>query len=200
MGEVNGGIDGRAQESNASVRLLLSRASAVKLKEPAPSEADLNTILACAVNAPDHGRLRPWRFIVIRGSGLAAFGDVLAEVLADKHPDATPERLAQEKLKALRAPIIVVAIASAVAGAKVPMIEQQIAVGAAVENFVLASDALGYGTMWRTGDAAYSQVLKKRIGIANEESIIGFIYLGTVETASRLPRAGTESKVTQWPS
>jgi nitroreductase len=200
MSDVNDRVEGRSHESNAPVRLLLSRASAVKLREPAPSDVELNTILQCAVNAPDHGRLRPWRFVVIRGPGLTAFGDVLAEVLAGNNPDATPDRLAQEKLKASRAPIIIIAIASAAPGAKVPLIEQQIAVGAAVENLVLASEALGYGTMWRTGDAAYSEVLKKRVGIASEDAIIGFIYLGTVETPSRLPRATTESKVSHWPA
>lgn len=181
------------------IRLLRARASAAKLRAPAPTEEDLEVIFECAVNAPDHGRLRPWHFITIRGDGIAAFGDVLAEVFAAENPGATPDRMAKAKSKAFRAPLIVVAVARAAPDAKVPEIEQILAVGAAVENMLLAAQALGYGTMWKTGAPAYSTLVKNRLGLESTDSIVGFIYLGTVDTLSKISRNTAETKVTRWP-
>ena len=89
----------------SAIEALHTRESAARLQEPAPDDAALQTILQAALRAPDHGRLRPWRFIAIRGDALTRFGDVLAETLSARMPDASPEMLTRERAKALRAPL-----------------------------------------------------------------------------------------------
>jgi nitroreductase len=94
-----------------AVELLLSRDSALKLTEPAPSEKELDIMLCSAVRAPDHGRLRPWHFVIVRTDKREAFGEVMADVLRRRQSDATSEMLQRERDKAMRAPLIVVVAA-----------------------------------------------------------------------------------------
>lgn len=158
---------------------LEARRSAKKLTAPAPSRAELEQILRAGGNAPDHGRLRPWRFIVLSGAAREQLGELMAEGLRGKVPTATPEQLANERNKALRAPIII-AVAAKITRTKIPEIEQVLSVGAAVENMFLATQALGYGVMWKTGDAAYSPQVKEYLGLVLEDHIVAFLYIGTV--------------------
>src|SRR5256885_6605955 len=97
---------------------LLQRRSAKTLTAPAPDVGALELIIACAAAAPDHGRLRPWRFIVIEGDSLGRFGDLLAAHLRRKHPTTSEETLQRERQKAFRAPMIVVVAAICTAGGK----------------------------------------------------------------------------------
>lgn len=157
---------------------LEARCSARKLTEPAPSREHVEQILRAGANAPDHGRLRPWRFVVLNGEARNRFGDVMAEVLLAKAPQATQEQLAGERSKALRAPTII-AVAARIIRNKIPEIEQLLATGAAVENMFLAARELGYGAMWKTGDAAYSTRVKEHLGLASEDHIVAFLYIGT---------------------
>src|SRR5688572_25086885 len=106
-----------------AVKLLLERASAVRLQEPGPTREELDTMLRSALRAPDHGRLRPWQFIVISGDDRARFGTLLAEALKVRAPDATPEMLDREQQKALRAPVIVVVVARIKPSEKIPEVE-----------------------------------------------------------------------------
>lgn len=165
-----------------------SRASALRLSEPAPSTADLDRILAAAVRAPDHGRLAPWRFVVLEAAARERLGDALAALLRRKQPDAPEATLSAQRAKALRAPTIVVVVAHVERAHKVPEIEQLLAVGAGVQNMLLAAHALGYGAMWRTGAAAYDAQVKSALGIDADDHIVGFVYLGTVAAAGT-PRA-----------
>ena len=162
-----------------ALELLLGRDSALKLQEPGPGEKDLDVIFKSALRAPDHGRLRPWRFIVIANDKRERFGDLTAELLRARQPDATPEMLARERAKALRAPVIVVAAARIKPSDKIPEVEQIISAGAAAQNIMLAAHALGYGAMWRTGAPAYDPALKQALGLEPTDAIIGIIYLGT---------------------
>src|SRR5690348_13469140 len=107
-----------------AMKVLLERVSAVKLQEPGPSEDELNTILRTALRAPDHGRLRPWRFIVISKEKRERFGELMAGTLHARQPNATPEMLARERHKVLRAPLIVVVAAELKPSEKVPEVEQ----------------------------------------------------------------------------
>jgi nitroreductase len=162
-----------------AIELLHTRESAARLQEPAPSEADLQSILQAALRAPDHGRLRPWRFIAIRGEALARFGDVLASSLQARMPDANADMLARERAKALRAPLIVAVAARIQHGGKIPEVEQLLSTGAAAQNIMLAANALGYGAMWKTGDPAYDPRVKQALGLDAADAIVAFIYLGT---------------------
>jgi nitroreductase len=154
------------------------RSSASRLTEPAPNKEQLEKILRAAVHAPDHGRLSPWRFAVIEGPGRDILADAMAELLVRKHADASAEMLATEKAKALRAPMIIAVAAHITPGHKVPEIEQIVAVGAAIQNMLLAAEALGFGSMWKTGAPAYDAGVKQTLGFAAADHIIGFVYLG----------------------
>jgi nitroreductase len=164
-----------------AMELLLTRSSGVKLTDPAPSDADFDQMLQAAVRAPDHGRLRPWRFISVRGAGREALGDVFAEAAKLSSPNATPEALGREREKALRAPLVVIVIAklSTLPNVKVPEIEQMLSAGAAAQNILLAAHALGYAAVWKTGGAAYDPHVRTRLGLAVNERIVGILYVGT---------------------
>lgn len=182
---------------------LHARRSVPRLTEPAPTEDELATMVAAAGTAPDHGRHRPWRFTVISGTGRAAFGEVLAHAYrarVDEPVDA--DRVARERAKPLRAPMIVVAACAAGADEKVPRAERLAATAAATENLLLAATALGYGTMWRTGWPATDPRVKAALGLATDDDIVGFVYLGTVPDDIRpvpRPTDGDHGRVRTWP-
>jgi nitroreductase len=159
---------------------LTTRASAPALVEPAPDDAALGRLLEAAVAAPDHGRLRPWRFIAVRGAARARLGEVLAEALKAREP-ATPEPvLEKERAKPLRAPLILVIAAKLVPQHKVPPVEQLLAAGAAAQNLLVAAHAMGYGSMWKTGAPAYDARVKRALGLDEPDQIVGFLYLGSL--------------------
>ncbi|HKU13170.1 MAG TPA: nitroreductase [Steroidobacteraceae bacterium] len=159
-----------------------SRASALKLSEPGPSREHLELIMRAGARAPDHGRLRPWRFVVLEGAARDKLGAELARLSLAKFPQSTPEQLDGERRKVLRAPTIVVAAAHVTPG-KIPEVEQIAAVAAGVENMVLAAQALGYGAMWKTGAAAYDPQAKAALGLSAADHIVAFLYLGTTTVA-----------------
>jgi nitroreductase len=178
---------------------LVTRASAVALTDPAPDEAALERMLEAAMAAPDHGRLRPWRFIAVRGEARAKLGQLLAETLRAREPQAPDALIEKEKGKALRAPLILVAAAHLTDSLKVPAIEQVVAVGAAAQNVMLAAHALGYGAMWKTGAPAYDPRVKTALGLEEGDQIVGFLYLGTAAGPTPGPRrAQPRSSFTEW--
>jgi nitroreductase len=162
-----------------AIDLLLTRRSARALAEPGPDAGALELILASAARAPDHGRLRPWRFIVIRGAARARFGALLAAHLRRTHPGSSAEALEREAHKAFRAPLIVVVAAHIHPGAKIPTVEQLLAAGAAAHGMLLAACALGFNGMWKTGGAAYDATVKQELGLEPTDDIVGFMYLGS---------------------
>jgi nitroreductase len=174
-----------------AIEALLTRRSARALGDPAPDEAALELIFASAVRAPDHGRLRPWRFVVVRGAARARFGELLAEHLRRTHPHTDPETLERERLKAFRAPLIVAVAAQCNSALKIPVIEQTLSAGAAAHAMMLAVFALGFNAMWKTGGAAYDGIVKQALGLNDSDAIVGFLYLGTETKEPAAP--GTRS-------
>jgi nitroreductase len=182
-----------------ALELLLRRESALKLAPPGPTEAELDTMFRSALRAPDHGRLRPWQFVVIAEDKREAFGSLLAATMARRNPNAPAEELARERGKAMRAPVIVVVAAKLAKGHKIPELEQLMSTGAAAENLMLAANALGYGAMWKTGAPAYDASVKTALGIAPESEIVGFLYLGTqVGGGIEAPRPVPRDFVSVW--
>ncbi|MCU0757639.1 MAG: nitroreductase [Steroidobacteraceae bacterium] len=176
---------------------ILQRSSATRLAEPAPDRAQLETLLRAAARAPDHGRLAPWRFVVLQGEARGVLGEAMAEVMRQRTPDAAPEVLEGERRKALRAPVVVAVAAAARPHPKIPEVEQLAAVAAGIENMVLAAQAMGFGSMWKTGAAAYSAVTKRALGLDEADQILGFVYLGT--PLARAPvRPAEIDAVTRW--
>ncbi len=166
---------------------LTNRVSGRTLVEPAPDELELHSLLSAAVRAPDHGRLRPWRFTVIRGDGLKQFGQIMADAYLKRNPDATQVQLEKERAKPRRAPLIVVVAAKVNQQSPIPAIEQVLAVAAAAQNIMVAAFALGFGCAWKTGGAAYADEVKAAFGLAPSDAIVGFMYLGSNESAPLAP-------------
>ena len=167
-----------------ALQALLTRRSPAQLQDPAPEGLALQSIFDAAMRAPDHGKLRPWRFLVLRGDARARLGALMADALQRRDPTATPPLLEKERAKPLRAPLIVVVAAEIIEGHKIPAVEQLLAAGAAAQNLQLAAHALGFGAVWRTGAPAYDSVVKQALGLKASDAIIGFMYLGTPAAAA----------------
>lgn len=179
---------------------ILGRVSSPRLCEPAPSADHVRQILQCAVQAPDHGRLKPWQFIVVSGAGLQRLGQIFVDAKrAEVGPDL--DEKTAEKLLSMpsRAPMIVIACAKVTIGHKVPEQEQFLAVGAAVQNMQLAARELGYGAMWRTGEMSEHAFVKAALGLKDADGIVAFLYLGTKATEDRISTEGDiENCVEYW--
>jgi nitroreductase len=182
-----------------AIDLLLNRESAVKLGSPGPSAAELDQIFAAAVRAPDHGRLRPWHFVVIDEDHRAAFGDLMAESMKRREPQASADMLQRERDKAFRSPCIVAVAAKVTRGHKIPEIEQIASASAAAQMILLAAPALGYGAVWKTGAPAYDPFVKTSLGLAAEDEILGFLYIGKLLSAPPGPaRPEARNYVSHW--
>jgi len=172
-----------------ALHALTTRASPAALVAPAPDAATLERLFQAAIRAPDHGRLRPWRFMIIEGAARETFGDVLVAALRRRDPDVPEAVLAKERAKPLRAPLIVVVGARVREHRGVPEVEQIVAAGAAAQNLLLAAHALGFGGFWRTGAPAYDDAVKRALGLSPRDAIVGFLYLGTPSGAAAPPNA-----------
>lgn len=170
-----------------AIEALNTRSTAKTYGETAPTQEHLAIALQAAVRAPDHGRLRPWRFMLVEGSQRHKFGDLLAESAKRRVPGLSDGDLQRERDKARRAPLIIIVACRAVPGTKVPVIEQILAAGSAAQNILLALHALGYAAAWKTGEAAYDPEVKKALGLAADDHLIGFIYTGGGVGASFAP-------------
>lgn len=163
---------------------IFARRSIGRLQEPAPTEAELDTLLRAAAAAPDHLSLRPLRLIVLSGDRKDDFGAVLAAAYTARceatGEEANLAKLDKERTKLGRAPLVVVVAAAETTGARIPFIEQQLCAGAAAQNLLLAATALGYGSMWRTGEPAYDPAVKAALGLEEWDAIVGFVYVGSV--------------------
>ncbi len=164
---------------NVVLQFLQGRNSAPKLIEPGPSADELEQMLQCAMRAPDHARVRPWRFISVQGARREALGELLLASLLRRQPEAD-EAARHKALNApLRAPLVLAVIATYTEHPKVPAWEQQLSAGCAAFNLSLAAEALGYAAIWRTGPYAEDKQLLAALGGDSDDHIVGFIYVGT---------------------
>jgi len=183
----------------STVALLATRRSgkARDMVAPGPDAAQLQAILHAAARVPDHGKLNPWRFVVI--SDRAAFADgLMAAYLAGK-PDAG--RLEREAVTqfATYAPCLVVVIASP-KPSHIPVWEQELSVGAACQNLLVAAHAQGFVGNWLTGWAAYDEQVLALLGGAAPERIAGFFFIGTqAKPLEERPRPDLASVIGHWP-
>lgn len=182
-----------------AITAITERVSVAQLTGPGPSDEQMKVLYQAAFRAPDHGRLRPWRYLTIKGSGLEKLGEVFSHAGALKDGSLSQEKLTKLKKMPLRAPVIVVAIAKVQSHEKVPAQEQVLAAGAGVQNLITAAYALGLGAMWRTGEMAYDDYVRQSLGLEADEEIIGFIYLGHVNCRLKNPPVlAVDDFVTQW--
>lgn len=175
------------QDNNELLQLLHSRVSVPQLTGPGPNEQQLNEIIRSALRAPDHARLRPWKYLCIREQGQKNLGQLFASSQAVLNPQLSPEQLQKFKKMPMRAPILIAAIADCKPHDKVPEIEQLLSAGAGVQNILLASYALGFGAIWRTGAMVNDLQVLKALGITEQQSLIGFIYIGHANCKLKQP-------------
>jgi nitroreductase len=152
-----------------------------QLGEPAPDEASLRALLQAAIRVPDHGKLEPFRLIRLQGEAKLRFGEALAAIAERNHPEMSEAKLEKERLRYTYAPLVVTVIARINGDSKVPEIEQKLCAGSVACNLLLGATALGFGAQWLTGWAAYDAEVAHLLGLAANESVIGFVHLGTAQ-------------------
>jgi nitroreductase len=170
-----------------------------KMGPPGPDAAALRRILEAGAAAPDHGLLRPWRFLVVRGGGRRALGELFAAFAA--RAGVSPEEIEKQRQAPMRAPVIVVVAARLQpTHPKIPSLEQLASAAAAAQNMLLAAHALGFAAKWATGKQAYDAGVRDGLGLGTDDQILGFLYLGSYAADhSAPPRVALDAVVLDWP-
>lgn len=181
---------------------LLARRRSLKPQElagPGPDAEQLQTILRLASRVPDHGKLAPWRFILIEGAARERAGRLALEVkLADKPELDEPSRQAESD-RFSRAPLVVAVVSRAAPHVKIPEWEQVLSAGAACMNLIVAANALGFGSAWLTEWCAYDARFRAGLGLSESERIAGFVHIGRPRSAPEdRPRPALETVVTRF--
>jgi nitroreductase len=181
------------------IEALLARRSVGVLEEPAPSGPDLDLILDAGLRAPDHGRLRPWRFVLIRGDARKAFGDLLVEAAKARDPSSAASLLDRYRAWPMRCPLVIAVGAVVRSAHVVPVDEQILSAGAAAMNMLNAIHLLGYGGMWVTGANTYDRRVNEALGFKAPNRLVGFLIAGTPKTGGLAPdRPPRAAHVVEW--
>lgn len=187
--------------SPQTLDLLLRRrsASAKAMTGPGPGEEDIALILAAGARVPDHGKLAPWRFIRFDGDSRAAFGEALAELVANRESDASPVRLETERTRFSRAPLVIAVISSPKSDKPIPEWEQRLSAAAVCQNMLIAATALGHGAQWLTEWYAYDPDAIALLRLGAHEKVAGFLFFGQpAETLVERERPSVEQLVSRW--
>jgi nitroreductase len=170
-------------------------AAAVTLQDPAPSDAELATLLRLATRVPDHGKLSPWRFVVLQGEPKRRFVAGL-EAIACGRPDGVK---LTAKLGKIKAPPLTIAVVSRVLPGEIPEWEQRLSAGAVCMTLIIAAQAMGYGANWITDWYAYDEDAGRLLGLGEGERVAGFVHLGTsAETPLERVRPEVAAIVEAW--
>lgn len=158
------------------------RRSIGKMTTERPTRRQIEKLLEAATHAPNHHKVEPWKFIVLAGKAREELGAVMAEALGarlDKTRGMKVEALInKERNKLMRSPVVIVVASQAPVSPKVMEIENIEATAAAAQNMLLVAEEMGLAAMWRTGDAAYDPRIKAWLGLAPEDHVVSFLYLG----------------------
>ncbi len=187
-------------DASTPLSLLATRRSGKPrdLGAPGPSADEIDRMLAIAARTPDHGKLAPWRFVVVEDGAREAFADLLAATWAADHAHAPTHELDAARQFATQAPALVVVLSAPVAGAKIPLWEQELSAGAAAMNLLHAAHAMGYAAGWLTGWPAFSDVVRDAFGSADQR-LVGFVFIGTPSRPlDERPRPDMGAIVTRW--
>jgi nitroreductase len=171
--------------------------------KPDPVNRDvIERLIEAASWAPSHYNTQPWTFIVMTGDGRAKLGEGYARVAAASLPDLggqeLEERLAKERLKAFRAPVVIAAVCAPSGDPRAVPAEELAASHAAVQNLLLAAHANGLGAIWRSGEPMYHPLMKETFGLNAEQELVGLIYIGKPDMQAPPARRGPAAAKTVW--
>lgn len=187
--------------STPTLQMLLTRRSVVAkdLGEPGPDAEALRQILTAGARVPDHKRLFPWRFVLFEGDARTVFGQVLARACKSEAPDAGAGRLETEANRFRRAPVVIAVVSHVRRVPTVPEWEQILSAGAVCQNLLHAANALGFSAQWITEWYAYNDDVRAALGLAENERVAGFVYVGTArEKPSERDRPDLDAIVSRW--
>jgi nitroreductase len=164
-----------------TIDTLLSRRSvpALQLREPGPAQHEIDAAIDAALRAPDHGGLKPWRFVLIRGAARARLAELFVRRMQQREPPTPPGKIDKARSMALNAPLVIAVAAQLQLDHKVPELEQLLAAGAGVMNLLNAFHAQGFGAVWLTGGNAYDPEIGKALGFDAQQRGLGFVYVGS---------------------
>lgn len=183
----------------STIDRLLDRVSVSALQDPAPSGAVLDRILETGLRAPDHGRLMPWRYVLIRGEARARLAGIVVDALRARDLAATEQMVEKQRSKFLRAPLIVALGAALQPDHKIPLLEQQMSVAAGTMNLLNAIHIEGFGAIWVTGANASDPAVQAALGFTAPDTLAGFLFVGTAREPPRpAPRPRLEEHVAEW--
>jgi len=169
--------------------------------DPVPRDL-IEKLLSAAVQAPNHYRVRPWRFVVLTGSARDRLGEVMAQSFIEKFPDLAPDAQAKamekERSKPLRSPLLIAVGVDRPTESKVVEIENVCASAAACQNLLLAAHDLGLAAKWRTGDTAQDPKVKDFLGFEPDQHLIAFLYIGYPELESQPVQRPSYEDRTVW--
>lgn len=169
------------------------------LLAPGPTPQELDRMLAIAARVPDHGRLVPWRFIVIEGEAREAAGARLDALYAVQNPGLAPDKARMWRDYLMRAPVTVVVVSRADPAAKIPEFNQILSAGAAAMNLVVAATALGFSALWLLKWPGRDPEAAALLGVGAGETVAGFIHIGRPATRpDDRPRPALADVVTRW--
>ena len=187
-------------DSSSAISLLETRRSGKprELVAPGPSSGELERILTIAMRTPDHGKIAPWRFVIVGSHQRQQLADVLARALPECYDEPTAAHYAKALEFAHQAPVMIALVSSPIQGHKIPVWEQELSCGAVAMNLLQAAHALGYVGGWITGWQAYSPRVTR--AFCNDgERIAGFIFLGTPgNPLEERPRPSLAEHVREW--
>ena len=187
-----------AEDRRHALDLLLARRSVNALEDPAPSGRELELILDLGLRAPDHGRLRPWRFVLIRGDARMAFADRLVAAARRRDPAAPQALLDRYRAWPLRTPLLIGVGAVVRANHVIPEGEQVLSAAAAAMNMLNAIHLLGYAGMWVTGANAYDPEINASLGFEAPSRLVGFLAVGTPRGTAAVERPSRVDHVVEW--
>jgi len=175
-----------------------NRQSIKKVKQDLIPREVIEKLLDAAVQAPNHYKVRPWRFVVLTGEGRYRLGDVMAASTAEYHPEFPLEALEKCRATPLQAPVIISVGVDKPVEPKVLEIENIAAASAATQNILLAAHALGLGAKWRTGEWTRDSMVKEFLGFQTDQHIIAFVYIGYPEFTPEFPSRPSFEDRTVW--
>ena len=170
------------------------------LGEPGPGPDQLQRLLSAAIRVPDHGKLTPWRLLLVRGTARNELGRALGDIHLQSDPDVPPAALQKDRERFDFAPLVIIVIARIdTAHPKVPEQEQLLSAGYVAYNLLLGAQALGFGAQILTGWAAYNRDVAQLLGLAQNERVIAFVHVGTPrDAAPERVRPALADVVSEW--